>query len=225
VDLTSNVVKAAHDVTQAAVNASNALNISDPVLTAVFPNTSIGNQLKQVAKFIAVRTQLGISRQIFFCQLGGFDTHSGQLNTQANLFTQLSQAMKAFYDETVAQGVSAQVTTFTMSDFGRTFLPSGVGAGVVGSDHAWANYGFVMGGAVLGGDFYGVNTSNGTPYPTLQLSGPDDADNRGRFIPTTAVDQYAATLATWFGVAPADLNTVFPLLTNFNPNNLGFLLP
>jgi uncharacterized protein (DUF1501 family) len=82
---------------------------------------------------------------------------------------------------------------------------------------------FVLGGSVLGGNFYGMNTSNGTPFPTLQLSGPDDTDNRGRFIPTTSVDQYAATLATWYGLAAADLSTVFPLLGNFGSNNLGFV--
>jgi uncharacterized protein (DUF1501 family) len=223
VDLTSNVVHAAHDVTQEAINASNALNRPNPTLTATFPNTSIGNQLKQIANLIAIRTPLSINRQIFFCQLGGFDTHSAELGSHATLFTQLSQAMKAFYDETVAQGIASGVTTFTMSDFGRTFLPSGAGTGGVGSDHGWANHMFVMGGSVLGGNFYGMNTSNGTPFPTLQLNGPDDADNRGRFIPTTAVDQYAATLATWYGLAAADLNTVFPLLGNFGSNNLGFL--
>lgn len=223
VDLSSNVIHAAHDVTQEAINASNALNQPNPVLTATFPNTSIGNQLKQVANLIAIRNSLNINRQIFFCQLGAFDTHAGQLASQVTLFTQLSQAMKAFYDETVAQGIATGVTTFTMSDFGRTLLPSGVGANAVGSDHAWANHMFVMGGSVIGGNFYGMNASNGTPYPTLQLSGPDDTDNRGRFIPTTSVDQYAATLANWYGVAAADLNTVFPLLSNFASNNLGFM--
>lgn len=223
VDQTSNVVHAAQAITQEAINASNALNQTDPTLTATFPNTSIGNQLKQVAKFIAIRNSLSINRQIFFCQLGGFDTHTGELNSHATLYTQLSQAMKAFYDETVAQGISNGVTTFTLSDFGRTFLPSGVGAGTVGSDHGWASHMFVLGGSVLGGNFYGMNTSNGTPYPTLQLSGPDDTDNRGRFIPTTSVDQYAATLATWYGLAAADLTTVFPLLGNFGSNNLGFV--
>lgn len=223
VDLSSNVVHAAHDITQQAINASNALNQPDPTLTATFPNTSIGNQLKQVAKLIAIRSSLSINRQIFFCQLGGFDTHAQELASHATLYTQLSQAMKAFYDETVAQGISNGVTTFTLSDFGRTFLPSGATANIVGSDHGWANHMFVMGGSVLGGNFYGMNTSNGTPYPTLALSGPDDTDNRGRFIPTTSVDQYAATLATWYGLAAADLNTVFPLLGNFASNNLGFV--
>jgi uncharacterized protein (DUF1501 family) len=223
VDLNSNVVKAVHDVTQEAVNASTALNRPDPTLTTTFPNTSLGNQLRQVAKFLAIRNDISINRQIFFCSLGGFDTHSGELASHVTLLTQLSQAMKAFYDETVAQGISDKVTTFTMSDFGRTFLPSGTGA-AVGSDHAWANHMFVMGGSVLGGNFYGMNTSNGTPYPTLQLGGPDDTDTRGRFIPTTAVDQYAATLATWYGLNSSDLSTVFPFLSNFGSNNLGFLM-
>jgi uncharacterized protein (DUF1501 family) len=223
VDLSHNVVRAARDITQEAVNASVALNRPDPTLTTVFPNTSIGNQLRQIAKFLAIRNDLAINRQIFFCQLGGFDTHIGQLNSHVTLWTQISQALKAFYDETVALGIADKVTTFTLSDFGRTFAPSGTGVGTVGSDHAWSNFAFVMGGSVLGGDFYGMNTSNGTPYPTLQLSGPDDADSRGRFIPTTSVDQYAATLATWYGLAAADLPTVFPFLSNFGSNNLGFM--
>lgn len=223
IDQSSDVIHAAQDVTQQAINASIALNQPDPTLTVTFPNTTLGNQLRQVAKFLAVRNNLNINRQIFFCSLGGFDTHTGQLTGQAGLLTQLSQAMKAFYDETVAQGISDKVTTFTMSDFSRTFLPSGTGAGV-GSDHAWANHLFVMGGAVLGGNFYGMNTSNGTPYPTLTLAGPDDTDNRGRWIPTTSVDQYAATMASWYGVSAVDLPLVFPFLSNFGSNNLGFLM-
>jgi uncharacterized protein (DUF1501 family) len=224
VDNSHNVVRAARDITQAASDASNALNLADPVLTTTFPNTSLGNQLRQVAKFLGIRNNLGINRQIFFCSLGAFDTHSGELAAHVTLLTQVSQAIKAFYDETVAMGISDKVTTFTMSDFGRTFLPSGTGAGTVGSDHGWGNHMLVVGGGVLGGDFYGVNSSNGTPYPTLQLSGPDDADSRGRFIPKTSVDQYAATLASWYGLSAADLPAVFPFLGNFSSSNLGFLM-
>lgn len=223
VDLSSTVVKAASDVTELAIDASVALNQPDPVLATAFPTTSIGNQLKQVAKLLAVRASLNVTRQIFFCSIGGFDTHTTQVNNQANLLTQLSQAMKAFYDETVAQGIAANVTTFTQSDFGRTLLPTGVAAADVGSDHAWGNHALVMGGSVIGGDFYGMNHSNGTPYPTLQLSGPDDTDTRGRWIPKTAVDQYGATLATWYGLSALDLPIVFPLLSNFGSNNLGFM--
>jgi uncharacterized protein (DUF1501 family) len=124
--------------------------------------------------------------------------------------------MRAFYDEMVAQSVSNSVTTFTLSDFSRTLQPSGTGTTTVGSDHAWGSHAFIMGGAVLGGTFYGS-------YPTLALGGPNDTDNRGRWIPTTSVDQYAATLATWYGLAPTDLAAVFPNLSKFSPANLGFL--
>jgi uncharacterized protein (DUF1501 family) len=165
-----------------------------------------------------------LSRQIFFCSIGGFDTHQTQINGQATLLTQLSQAMKAFSDATVELGVESRVTTFTLSDFGRTLQPAGSGAAVVGTDHAWGNHQFVMGGAVAGGNFYGVAGPNGTVYPTLQLSGPNDTDSRGRWIPTVAVEQYAATLATWFGLAPTDLETVFPLIGRFTTPNLGFLV-
>jgi uncharacterized protein (DUF1501 family) len=136
--------------------------------------------------------------------------------------TQLSQGMNAFYNATVELGIADSVTTFTLSDFGRTLATSGAGTSV-GTDHGWGNHQFVMGGSVLGGNFYGVPGANGTVFPTLQLSGPDDTDTRGRWIPTCSVDQYAATLATWFGVAPSDLPTVFPLLGRFTTPNLGFV--
>jgi uncharacterized protein (DUF1501 family) len=225
-DSDSFLIKAASDTTNGALTADAALNTAgDPALTAVFPVTSLGNQLKQIAKLIKVRDLAGITmkRQIFFCTLGNFDTHTNQTSStltgsQGNNFTQLSQAMKAFYDEMVAQGISDKVTTFTQSDFGRTLQPSGSGAGSVGSDHAWGNHAFIMGGSVLGRAFYGT-------FPTLALGGPDDTDNRGRWIPTTSVDQYAATLASWYGLAPADVSTVFPNLYKFSSQNLGFLLP
>jgi uncharacterized protein (DUF1501 family) len=193
------------------------------VLTAVFPNTTLGNQLKQVAKLMKFRTQLNMSRQVFYVQLGGFDTHTNQLTNHGNLWIQVSQAMKAFYDETVAQGIASQVTTFTMSDFNRTFNPAGSGT-AVGSDHAWGGHHFVMGGAVLGGNFYGRPTSNGSIFPTLVNAGPDDAESRGRFIPTVSVEMYAATLARWFGLADADIPLVFPNINRFPTSNLGFMM-
>ena len=219
------LVAAASETTERALEIGRILNV-DPTLATAFPNTSLGNQLKQVAKVIKLNLAspaLGLNRQIFFCQLGGFDTHQGQVATQANLLRQVSQALKAFYDATVELGVASQVATFTHSDFGRTFQPAGSGAGAVGSDHAWGNHHFVLGGAVRGGDFYGVAGANGTIFPTLQLGGPDDADSRGRWIPTASVEQYAATLASWYGVAPSDLATVFPLIGNFSTPNLGFM--
>lgn len=128
----------------------------------------------------------------------------------------------------VVQGIGDKVTQFTLSDFNRTFNPTGSGSNV-GTDHAWANHAFVIGGSVIGGDFYGINTSNGTPFTTLVQNGPDDADSgtgaRGRWIPTTSVEQYAATLATWFGLEATDRNYVFPNLVNFPIQNLGFMLP
>jgi len=198
----------------------------DPVLNTVFPNTALGNQLKQVAKLMKFNLGSGapaLTRQIFFCSLGGFDTHQGQVNTQATLLTQVGNAMKAFYDATVELGIESQVVTFTLSDFGRTLQPAG-SAGTVGSDHAWGNHHLVIGASVIGGDFYGVSGPSGTVFPTLQLGGPDDTDTRGRWIPTTSVDQYAATLARWFGVDEININTVFPQLRNFSTRDLRFMI-
>ncbi len=221
-DLNSPLIQAASAITQQAIKVSQHLN-SDPILTAAFPNTPLGNQLKQVAKLMKYRTQLNMKRQIFYVELGGFDTHSGQMAGHANLLTQVSQALKAFYDETVAQGIAEDVTTFTMSDFGRTLNPSGVGSSV-GSDHAWAGHHFVMGGSVLGGNFYGRPTSNGSILPTLVNDGPDDADTRGRFIPSVSVEQYAATLARWFGLSDTDIPIVFPNINAFGSSDLGFMM-
>jgi uncharacterized protein (DUF1501 family) len=226
IDRQAALIAATSDVTQQAVDISLALNV-DPALTTVFPATGLGNQLKQVAKVMKLNQSspaLSLNRQIFFCSIGGFDTHQNQIGNQASLLTQLDDAIKAFYDATIELGVESRVTTFTLSDFGRTLQPAGTGAAVVGTDHAWGNHQFVVGGAVIGGDFYGVIGPNGTVYPTLQLSGPDDTDSRGRWIPTASVEQYAATLATWFGLASGDLPTVFPLIGRFAAPNLGFLV-
>lgn len=121
--------------------------------------------------------------------------------------------MSAFYAATVELGVASSVTTFTLSDFGRTLKPASGG----GTDHAWGSHHMMMGGAVRGGDFYGA-------YPELALDGPDDAGREGRWIPSVSVDQYAATLATWYGLAPSDLSTVFPNINRFATANLGFLI-
>ena len=243
------LIKAATDTTNQALTADAALNQPEPVIptppnTTAFPATSLGNQLKQIAKLIKIRDSAGITmkRQIFFCSVGGYDTHTNetgsdptnpggqgtQSGAQGLLLTQLSQAMRAFYDEMVAQGLSNNVTTFTLSDFGRTLQPSGSGAGTVGTDHAWGSHAFIMGGAVLGGQFYGSKRPDNTGlpygYPSLQLGGPDDTtSNRGQWIPTTSIDQYAATLAAWYGLAPADVPAVFPNLSTFATSNLGFL--
>ncbi len=224
IDQHLSLVAAASSTTQQAVDAGQALAV-DPTLTTVFPASRLGNQLKQVAKLIKLNltgTQLNLNRQIFFTKIGGFDTHQDQIGNQTFLLGELSAAMGAFYAATVELGVESRVTTFTLSEFGRTLEPSGSIA-TVGSDHGWGNHQLVMGGPVLGGDFYGVPGSNGTVFPSLQLDGPDDADNRGRWIPTASVEQYAATLAAWFGVQSSDLPTLFPLIGRFTTPNLGFL--
>lgn len=221
-DLSYTIIQNASLITQQAVNVSQQLT-TDPTLTVTFPSTTLGNQLKQVAKLIKLRTLLSMSRQIFFVQLSGFDNHSSQLIPHGSLLTQVSQALKAFYDETVAQGVAAQVTTFTMSDFNRTLSPAQTGT-TVGSDHGWGGPYFVLGDSVLGGNFYGRPTSNGTFVPTLVNGAGDDVDTRGRFIPSVSVEQYAATLARWYGLADADIPLVFPNINNFSGSNLGFMM-
>jgi uncharacterized protein (DUF1501 family) len=227
IDLDSELVAATSHVTNQAM-AANAVFQASQEVTVTFPNTSIGNQLKQVARIIKKRTDLNVNRQIFFCQIGGFDTHNNQLPTHVTLLSQLSQAMRAFYEEMVVQGLGDKVTQFTMTDFNRTFNPAGSG-GSVGSDHAWGNHLFVVGGAVTASDFYGINTSNGTPFPSLVFNGPDDADSgtsaRGRWIPTTSVEQFAATLARWYGLPETSMPTVFPKIINFASWDLGFLGP
>lgn len=217
------LVKAASDTRSSSMQTDNALSSVNPTLATVFPATSLGRQLKQVALLIKACTDptagINMKRQIFFTQIGGFDTHSAEIPGQGGLLSQVSQAISAFFAATVELGVQDKVTTFTMSDFGRTFQPAGTGANTVGTDHAWGNHQLIVGGSVLGHTLYGT-------YPTLRLGGPDDADGsspRGRWIPTTSVEQYAATLATWYGLSTADLSAVFPLIGRFPTANLGFL--
>ncbi len=196
---------------------------SAPTILTPFPTqangqlTSPAAQLKMVARLIGAAPSLGLKRQVFFVQLGGWDTHAAQLvggapttGTHAALLQQISQAVNSFYNATIELGIANQVTTFTASDFGRTYRSNGDG-----SDHGWGNHQFVVGGAVNGGDIYGK-------MPTLTVNGPDDT-GQGRWIPTTSVDEYAATLASWFGVSSTDLPVVLPNIGRFAKPNLGFL--
>ncbi len=211
-------------VAETADGLANAINLStivNPVISAtnstvqaLFDTTgnSLAAQLQQVAKLIAARDTFGVKRQVFFVSLGGFDTHTNQLATQITLLSQVDSAMRSFYDATQALGVADKVTTFTQTDFGRTFKPAAGG----GSDHAWGNHHLIMGGAVKGGAMYGT-------FPTTVLNGPDDVSSEGRWLPTTSVDQYAATLASWFGVPASQLSTVAPNLNAFSVKNLGFV--
>jgi uncharacterized protein (DUF1501 family) len=210
-------VRAAGDVISSAVNASGALNtvinnaasLAAPAFQGL--NTGLSRQLFAVAKMVEGRATLGLRRQIFFAQAGGFDNHQNQLADQGNRFNEVGPALRAFYNALTALGMQDQVTLFTLSDFGRTLR---VNDG--GSDHAWGNHHIVMGGAVRGGQTYGA-------FPNQALGGPDDTDRDGRWIPTTAVDQYAATLAKWFGVPDADIPAVVPNIARFATRDLGFM--
>ncbi|KAF0814015.1 hypothetical protein IGB42_01695 [Andreprevotia sp. IGB-42] len=182
-------------------------------ITTPFPGAnSLGDQLKMVARMIASAGTLGTRRQVFFVSMGGFDTHDGLLTVHPGLMGNLSAALAAFHQATVDMGVANQVTTFTASDFGRTLTGN-----KDGSDHGWGSMHFVLGGAVKGQRFYGT-------APVVANNGPDDV-GQGRLLPTTSVDQYAATLGSWFGIPDSDLLTVLPNLRNFNASswNLGFV--
>ena len=186
--------------------------LAGATLATQFPaGNPLAAQLQTVARIIKVRAALGLSRQIFFCELGGFDTHGGQLAIQSALLQQLSQAVLAFYEATQELGVNQSVATFTASEFGRTLTPNSSG-----TDHAWGNHHFVIGGGVKGGQFFGQ-------FPSLSLGGNADAYTNGTLIPTSSVDQYGATLAQWFGVAAASLPTIFPNIGNFPTANLGIM--
>ena len=184
-----------------------------PATTTVFPaavsaGSSLGAQLQEVAKLISVSNELGAKRQVFFVSTGGFDTHDGLGTVHPLLMTNLADALRAFYDTTVELGISDKVTTFTASDFGRALTSNNDG-----TDHGWGSMHFVLGGAVKGGRYYGIN-------PVLANNGPDDI-GQGRLVPTMSVDQYGATLASWFGVSAGNLSTVLPNIGNYTGSSLG----
>jgi uncharacterized protein (DUF1501 family) len=215
------LVQAANSTLSRGVSYSQALSaaLATSTVTTSFPSSNLGQQLLTVAKIIKVQQALGVYRQIFFCQLGGFDTHGGQLAIQQQLLSDLSQSASQFYNCTTQElGIGNKVVTFTASEFGRTLQPNGN----AGTDHAWGGHHFVIsqgaksGGSLQGGQLFGT-------FPSLALGGPDDANTRGTLIPTTSVEQYAATMATWFGLSSANLATVFPYLANFNNPTLSFL--
>ena len=194
-----------------AKTLSDAVQSVTPLKT-VFPANTLAAQLKQIAQIIQVRAALGVSRQIFFAGVGNFDTHSDQLDLQGALLAQISPALAAFYAATQELGVANNVTSFTMSDFSRTFQPNSN----TGTDHAWGSHHVVLGGAVKGGKMYGT-------FPNLTLNGPDDSGSNGRWVPTTGSVQYAATLASWFGVSAGQMSSIFPNIGSFATSNLGFV--
>lgn len=195
-----------------------------PLIDGNRVRTALGRQLYQVAKLIQERATVRGSSQIFMAGQGGYDTHSEQVagssteGQHARLLRDLADAMACFYAAMKALNMSDSVTLFTQSDFGRTFAPNSSD----GTDHAWGNHHLVLGGAVRGNATYGT-------YPTLVLQGDDDVgdnpwDRYGRWIPSTSVDQYAATLLSWFGASPAKVAEILPNLDNFSTKNLGFLV-
>ena len=190
---------------------TSALAMAPATMTAFPAGNPLADQLKFVARMISTAATTNTKRQVFFVSIGGFDTHDGLAAVHPGLLTNVAGAMSAFYQETVALGVASQVTTFTASDFGRTLTADD------GSDHGWGSMHFMLGGAVNGGRFYGT-------APVVANGGPDDV-GQGRLLPSTSVDQYAATLGKWFGIADSDLLTVLPNLGNWNASqrNLGFV--
>ena len=208
------LVGAANGVLQASINNAkefSAALASAPVPAVAFPAGNLSNQLAQVVKLMSVRANLGMNRQIFFVGVGGFDNHENLLATHDNLMGGVDAAVGAFFANIEAMGLLSNVTLFTESEFNRTANANTQ----VGTDHAWGGHHLVFGGAVKPGAF-------GT-FPTHELRGPDDANDRGYWIPSTALDQYAATLGGWFGVPDSDLRQIFPNLANFAPQKLGFL--
>ncbi len=189
-----------------ALAAAPVTNTVFPVATD--PSSSLGTQLAMVAKLISVSSQLGAKRQVFFVSTGRFDNHDDVSTLHPLLQRNVADAMRAFYDTTVELGVAGQVTTFTASDFGRALTSNDNG-----SDHGWGSMHFMMGGAVRGGRFYGVN-------PVIMSNGPDDI-GQGRLIPTMSVDQYAATLASWFGVPDSRMAEIVPNIGNYAGSALG----
>jgi uncharacterized protein (DUF1501 family) len=214
--VTSRAITSEAQITSALAGAS---------LATAFPTSnSLADQLKMVARLISARNSLGAKRQVFLVSLGGFDLHDNLITNQATLLGKVSEAMTAFYNATVELGVANNVTTFTASDFGRTLTSNGDG-----SDHGWGSHHFVMGGAVKGKAFYG----SAPPVSIGSTSAADDQWHvgQGRLLPTTSVDQYAATLANWFGVADTEIAGILPNLRHFGvaagradyPTNMGFV--
>jgi uncharacterized protein (DUF1501 family) len=195
---------------QAADRVKSAIDQA-PVLATVFPISPLGQQLQTVARMIAVRDRLAMQRQVFFVATGGFDSHDDQLVNQPGLLANVSECIAAFYAATVELGVAQAVTTFTQSDFGRTLTSNGDG-----TDHAWGGVQIVVGQSVRGRRLIGR-------YASLALGGPDDVGG-GRMIPGVSADQYAATLARWFGIADADLPQVAPHIGYFSQRDLGFMV-
>jgi uncharacterized protein (DUF1501 family) len=219
-------------VTKRALDAESAVTtaLSETAPSTVFPGDGLGNQLKMVARLIKGRAALGVRRQVFFVSIGGFDLHDNLIRDHGTLLGRVSAAMTAFYNATVEMGVENQVTSFTASDFGRTLSSNGDG-----SDHGWGSHHFVVGGAVDGQRYFGeappINVTDGTGWPRVYTAAEQWHVGQGRLLPRTSVDQYAATLAKWFGVTNTEMPQVLGNINNFGapagradyPWDLGFM--
>ncbi len=211
----SNVFEKAYSELQSralvlSTNVGAALEKRGELQTPVPANNPLAAQLAMVAKLISVKDEFSLTRQLFYVEMGGFDTHDYQLDKQPVLFGQVAEAMEFFNQALTEIGYQDDVVSFTTSDFGRSVTSNGDG-----TDHGWGNHHIVMGNPVLGGDIYGI-------LPRILVNGPDDSRN-GRIVPTTAVSQYAATLLQWLGLSVEEVDQLLPSLKNFNNKNLGFL--
>ncbi len=217
-----NLLEAEHaKIVQRAISADGQLSgvlagIAQPIGFGAEP---LSAQLAMVVRMLQARQTLGAKRQVFFVSIGGFDLHDFLTDLHPALLLQINNALASFYAALGPLGLADKVTTFTASDFGRTLTSNGDG-----SDHGWGSHHFMMGEAVRGGRFYGrTNTAGAIDPPIYANNGPDDVGS-GRLLPNIAVDQFGATLASWFGVSATDMNTVFPNLKNFSNKNLGFMV-
>jgi len=214
------MIDAANDVL-ARANALNPVLASSgaaPTFPKAFPVGGLGDQLKDVARMINQHAQHGIGRQVFFCSLGGFDTHSVQVTRQSTLLQQVGQSVDAFSAAMTFAGLDRQVTLFTLSDFGRTLTPSGNG-----TDHGWGNHHLVLGGAVSGGKIHGRFPLM-TNYRIFNATADDFADPRGVMLPGISLAQYGGTLARWFGIPEPQIDAIFPELPSFPARDLGLFV-
>ncbi|MFT4076327.1 MAG: DUF1501 domain-containing protein [Asticcacaulis sp.] len=200
-------------VTKRSIDMETVVNaaLAPITLTTTFDQTNyLALQFQIIAKLIAARNTLGSKRQVFFVSMGGFDNHDGLMTDHPALMAAFNSAVTSFYNATVELGVADKVTTFTASDFGRTLAYNGDG-----SDHGWGGHHFVIGGAVKGGQYYGT-----APHISLET---DDQVGQGRLLPSTSVDQMAATLGKWFGLSSSEITSVLPNIGNFATADMGFL--
>ena len=193
-----------------STNVGVALERLGELQTPVPANNTLAQQLAMVAKLIAIKDEFRMTRQLFYVSLSGFDTHDDQLKNQPYLYSQVADALAFFHQALLEINQLDNVTSFTTSDFGRSVSGNGDG-----TDHGWGNHHIIMGGAVNGGDIYGL-------IPRVAIDGPDDYRN-GRIVPTTAVSQYAATQLRWLGLSESEILSLLPSLANFEQHDLGYM--